>query len=170
MAAPPDHPRDLQVDQDIALQHRVWRAQRVGWTVLGLFVLAGVLGLWGGVGPLNSASAHAADRELTVHYPRFARYVGPTEFAVEVSAARARAGALELSIARSYIDQWEMYGISPQPDSEKARGEWMVYEFTLGEAATRIDFHGRPHLVGWLRGSARIDAGEPVAFATWVHP
>jgi len=165
-----DDPGDLQLEQDLVLQQRTWRVQRIGWVVLALIVLCGTLGLFGGIGPLNSTSTQAADGSMVVHYPRFGRYVGPTEFAIELPATRASGGTIELALERAYLDQWEMYGISPQPDGEKAVGDWMVYEFSVGEAAMRIDFHGRPHTVGWLRGRVRVGDGEPVALATWVHP
>ena len=56
-----DDPGDLQLEQDLVLQQRTWRVQRIGWVVLALIVLCGTLGLFGGIGPLNSTSTQAAD-------------------------------------------------------------------------------------------------------------
>lgn len=163
---------DLQVAEDIHRQHRLWRIQRVGWALLGLFLFAGLLGVFGGVGPIGQGDAHSDDGAISVQYARFTRYVAPTELGIRVDRALARGGTLELAIARSYIDQWEMYGVTPTPESERAEGDELVYAFAVGAGSGEVEigFHGRPHAIGLLRGSARVGAASSVDFSTWVHP
>lgn len=163
---------DLQVAEDIDRQHRLWRIQRVGWALLGLFLLAGLLGVFGGVGPIGQGEARSDDGALSVQYARFTRYVAPTELGIRVDRALARDGTLELAVARGYIDQWEMYGITPEPESERAEGDELVYAFAVGAGSggVEIGFHGRPHAIGRLQGTARVGDHPPVSFSTWVHP
>lgn len=38
---------DLEISQDLEFQKRSWTIQRVGWVVIALLILAGLLGVFG---------------------------------------------------------------------------------------------------------------------------
>lgn len=167
MHEPIDHP-GLQLSERLHLQRRTWIARKFGWAALGLLLACGLLGLLGGSGPLAGASAANADGSLRVEHARFTRYLAPTELRVAIAPGQ---GALELSISDQYLDAWEMYGISPQPQGERKEGDFTVYTFARSSAAaTEVSFFGRPHRWGRLHGEVRMPGAVPVAFSTWVHP
>lgn len=161
----------LQLDEDLHAQHRIWWVQRVGWTVLALFIAAGLLGVFGGNGPFGRGRVADGTGGVLVDYPRSARYVAPTELMIDVEGASLHADTLEVAVSRQWIDVFELYGISPQPQSERARGEDVVYTFavTPGQDA-ELSFSGRPHHVGPLPGSLQVAGGQRLAFSTFVFP
>jgi hypothetical protein len=172
MAQPEIIRNGLHVAEDMQRQQRLWRIQRVGWAMLGLFLLAGLLGVFGGIGPIGQGTIRSADGMLEVRHARFTRYVAPTELVVRVDRSLVRGGTVELAMARRYLDQWEMYGVTPEPEGVRAEGDELVYAFAVGPGtdAVEIGFHGRPHAVGLLEGTARAGEARAIQFSTWVHP
>ena len=63
---------DLEVDEDLPFQRRAWVAQRIGWVLMALFVLAAAVGLLG-AGPLSHARIDVPGL-MTLEYERFARF------------------------------------------------------------------------------------------------
>ena len=61
----------MDIEQDLSFQHREWRRERIGWVVIGLILLAGLLGLFGHH-PFARATSQTAKGQLTVEYDRFA--------------------------------------------------------------------------------------------------
>ena len=78
---------DLEIAQDLAFQRREWTIQRVAWAVMALVALAGLLGLFGGAGPLTRAAA--GNGALRLDYARFERKHAPTELRLQVAAGVA---------------------------------------------------------------------------------
>jgi hypothetical protein len=75
---------DLELNQDLRFQRRMWAVQRIGWAVMALVVLAGLLGLFG-PGPLSSATAGKEEGPLLVEgYERFVRFRIPTTLQVRL--------------------------------------------------------------------------------------
>src|SRR5688500_11374240 len=60
----------IEVDQDLDHVRSLWRVQRVGWVIMLLLVIGGLLGLFG-KGPL--AEHQVQTNGLTLDYDRFAR-------------------------------------------------------------------------------------------------
>lgn len=166
----PDYP-SLQVQEDATTQQRLWVIQRVGWVLLALFLLAGALGAFGGAGPFGTTEVRSDDGALTVRHARFARYVAPTRLTIELAAPAVDTGKIDVAIARSYVEVFEPYDVSPTPVEVRADGDFLVYAFavTEGRPAT-LELFGRPHAVGRLRGSVRVGQRAPVPITTWVHP
>lgn len=51
----------LEIEEDLRLQHRLWTAERVGWLMVGVLVLAALAGLFG-TGPLSLSSVASPTR------------------------------------------------------------------------------------------------------------
>lgn len=47
---------ELEIEEDLDFQRRMWRLQQIGWALLVLVVVAALLGLFG-KGPLSRAVA-----------------------------------------------------------------------------------------------------------------
>lgn len=107
-----DSSRDLDIDENIAFQRREWRAQRIGWWLLALFVAAGLAGLFGG-GPLSSASTAAPGGALRIEYERFIRRGALTRIAVHLDTAAP--AVQELRLSREYFDSVRIQQVTPAP-------------------------------------------------------
>lgn len=64
--------RHHPVEEDMRMQQRVWRFERVGWYALVLVVLLGLAGLFGN-GPLSDAQVMSEDGRVHVEYQRLSR-------------------------------------------------------------------------------------------------
>lgn len=69
----PNKVGDLEISQDLKVEQRQWRVERVSRVVLVLLVVAALLGLFG-PGPLSWSRAE--DGALSTEYQRFGRSVG----------------------------------------------------------------------------------------------
>ena len=73
---------DLEINEDLRFQRRMWAVQRVGWIVTALVVLAALAALLGLLGPgllSTSAKAGSGGASLSVEeYEQVLRYRKPT--------------------------------------------------------------------------------------------
>jgi hypothetical protein len=67
------------VQEDMPMQQRVWRFERVGWYVLVAIVLLALAGLFGN-GPLSDAEVVSQDGRVRVEYQRSAEAARQTAF------------------------------------------------------------------------------------------
>src|SRR3954447_16988143 len=72
--------------EDMKLQARVWRAERIGWIVMAFLVLAGLFGTFSH-GVLSNTIAVSSDGNLSVDYERFARKTARTQFVISLPRA-----------------------------------------------------------------------------------
>jgi hypothetical protein len=135
---------DLELPFDPAHEEREWVVQRVGWVLMGLIVVAALLGLLG-PGPLSKRHEGKVGDALYVEYQRFGRYQAPAE--LKVFCRPERREQFELTFDRNFIERSEIKEISPEPEETSAEGDRYTYRFKRGE--------GEEHLVTF-----RIEAGK----------
>ena len=99
-------------------QDRPWelRAQRLGWGVFLLLILAALAGLLGH-GPFSRTQAGDAASALRVAYNRFERYQGPTELQLHLKPEALRDGKFRVWIGRDFLDGVEIERIEPEPET-----------------------------------------------------
>jgi hypothetical protein len=153
----------LIADEDVRFEHRWHRVQRVGRAILVVCLVAAVLGIFG-TGPLASATARAPGGSFSVDYDRFLRTTQSTD--LEISA-QATHGPATVAVAQSYLDTTGITGVSPQPDSETARGDRVVLTWQ-GSLPDDIELQVAPQTIGVHRATIWV-AGTPVRFrqVTW---
>jgi hypothetical protein len=153
----------MDIDNDVAFQRRVWVAQRIGWSVIGILIVIAALGYFGG-GPFSRSSAQGGG--MTIEYERFARLRQPTKLRFVLDSAP---GGGALAVSRAYFDSVQIEQITPKPSAVRSGGEWLVYSFA-GPLPAAVTFHLRPDQFGPVSGSARLAAGEAVPFRQFVYP
>ncbi|WP_460135240.1 hypothetical protein [Pseudomonas sp. S1_E04] len=141
--------RCYPVREDMALQHKVWRFERVGWYALLLLIGLTVAGLFS-KGPLSTAETRSADGSLRVEYQRFLRN-GASDVLVIHIAGRARE-VLEVQIKGEWLRGFEVEMLQPPPIKASAAGEGVTF-WVLG------DNHGQAvlHLALRSDGVGRFD-------------
>src|SRR5215218_10368758 len=116
---------DLQVAEDLKAQRRNWAFSVVGATIMVMVALAGLLGLFGGAGPLSRATV--GDQKDTLYireYERFLRFGKPTTLHVSLdTAAAVQGGQIRLWINREYMMGVQLQEVDPQPDTVEASPE-----------------------------------------------
>jgi hypothetical protein len=171
--AEPERVSDLQINEDLEFQRRSWVLQRVGWVVMGLVVLAALLGLFGGTGSLGGAKAGSEDAVMSVSYERFLRFMKPTTLQIRLSPEAGTEGEVTVWLDREYLEGMQVQQVTPQPDSAEAGPDRLTYVFKVDDpnGPTAVTFDLLPQQkIGPLKGRAGIDDGEPVNFSQFVYP
>lgn len=161
----------LQVEEHLGFQRAMWRAERIGWALMAVVVVAALVGLFG-VGPLSHSSVTSDDGLLTVDYLRFARAGGTSELSLEVDAALVEQDQVAVVLDRSFIDSVDIEHVTPQPAAEVATAEGI--RFTFDAAATggtvRLSFAFRPQAMGTVRAAVAVPDGPRVDVPQLFYP
>jgi hypothetical protein len=147
---------------------REWSGERLGQACMAAFLVAGLVGVFGG-GPLGSAAVRG-DGGVSVEYERFTRRGRPQSLTVAVPAALAPGGRLQVRISAPFLERVERLEVSPPPVEEGSEnGErWFVFAASGGTARLRFRFeHER---AGLARARLAVAERRPVAVSQLVYP
>ena len=164
--------RDLQINEDIRFERRIWRVQRVGLVCIGGIVLAGLAGLFGR-GLLSSAEAGGNAAGLRVEYNRFMRNTAPDRIELVVLDRDRSTGELHIWFDPGPGGNVQFEEIHPQPDRTLVSTEGSAnYVFLLDPTTDRprITVRIRPECVGRLPLRVGLDGQTPVEFTVFVYP
>lgn len=161
----------LQINQDMPHQRREWRAQRTGWVVIALLLVAALAGLLG-PGPLSSSVAHAPDGGLRVEYDRFERLQSPNELRIVLPADLARTGSIRIRLNREFVESADLERFDPDPVSVAVDADGFVYEFAVNPAGRppTVIAHYQYRSAGSTPVRVSVEGGPAVAFGQWVYP
>lgn len=82
---------DMELEEDLRLEAGTWRAERVGWLLLGALLLLSLIGVFG-EGPLSTSQGRSLDGSAVADFERFARRGGSTDLHDILEAARRLRG------------------------------------------------------------------------------
>jgi hypothetical protein len=148
-------------------QRREWVLQRLGWALMGLVLLAGVLGLFGG-GPL--AHRTSANVALAVEYDWLTRRDSQTTWKLTPRTSPVD-GRHRVALDANWAQHFRIHAIQPEPESARlAEGRW-VYVFEVREQRGQpIVFHVEARKTGPLEGSIVFNDAPPLPVAQFVYP
>jgi hypothetical protein len=161
----------LQIEEDRAYQRREWRIERIGWALMALMLLAGLLGLLG-YGPLSRTQV-GTPGTLAVAYDRLQRSSAPSNYRFEVAPALARNGQLRLRFDNVLLEEVEMNSILPEPSEVRSGAGYTEFVFAMDAAAgppARIQFQFHPATFGHVRGRISTDGAAPLLIDQIILP
>jgi hypothetical protein len=161
----------IQIEEDRAYQRREWRFERIGWGLMALVLLAGLLGLLG-YGPLSRTQA-GTPGVLTVAYDRLQRSSAPTDYRFEAAPALARDGQLRLRFDNALLEEVEMNSILPEPQEVRSGAGYTEFVFAMDAGAgppARIQFQFHPATFGHVRGRITADGAAPLDIDQIIFP
>jgi hypothetical protein len=165
----PKHPPGLEhVPRDAtAFQSREWLAQRIGWVLLALILVAAMTGVFG-QGPL--ADRTLVQGPVTVEYQRFTRRNSDARWQITLRDAAAN-GTVDVSIDARFAANFEIKAVHPEPAAvAQSNGQW-VYSFATREAGeVMVDFEIRPHKVGRHAGTITVSGAPTFHLSQLVYP
>lgn len=161
----------LEIDQDLQFQEKEWRAERIGWVVMALIVLLGLLGLFSR-GPLSGSTARSSGGQVEVEYERFLRDRSPVELLLRMPEPRAQGEQISLWVDKQYLQDFEIRDISPSPEQTIEAGDRLVYIFNTqpGGQPFEVKFNLQAEATGVLDGRAGVEGGEEVQFSQFIYP
>jgi hypothetical protein len=158
----------LDPDRDMPLQRRTWAAERIGWAVMGIAIIAALAGAFSD-GPLSAAETSDPTAGLTLQYQRFERYHAPAFLRI---ALLGEGEAQSLSFNQAFLDSVRILRIVPEPVGSTAGAAGYTFHFgkaALGEAAAILVFF-EPERFGVVRGEVAVAGRPPLRFTQWVYP
>lgn len=164
---------DLEVAEDMKAQRRNWLFQGIGQALMVLVALAGLLGLFGGAGPLSRASAGNQEASLSIsEYERFLRFGKPTTLQVRLGEAATTGGEARVWLSRQYVENVQFQEIDPLPERVEAGPDRFVYVFEAAgpDRPTAVTFETEPDEIGRLQGRVGLDGGTSLTFSQFVYP
>jgi len=159
----------LEISEDMAFQRRTWLVERIVWILLGLILIAALLGFFGGGGPVASAETTTEDGNLSMQYDRFLRLESPTQLRV---VARPLGTTLRLWVGRDYVEAIEITNIVPEPDRVEAAEDRYTFEFPLiaPESTATVFFYIEPRKAWSLNGRLGLEGGAELMLRQLVYP
>lgn len=148
-------------------QKREWAWQRVGWVALGLFIVAGLAGLFG-AGPLADSSLQNASGALD--YQRFVRRHADSTWEFTLRGGTA-SGYGEIAVDGTFGSQFKIVSIQPEPASSVlSAGRW-IYRFDVkGAEESRVVFHIQPQHIGRHEGTISVNGAAPFRLWQLAYP
>lgn len=160
----------LQIEENERFEQRDWQAQRVGWVVIGLTVLAALAGLLG-PGPLSTTSATSADGHVTVEYRRFARHGGDATLRVEIAGPALEGDEVEVALPREYLSQVDVESLVPEPAEARLDGSMVRYTFAVSDSSETalLTFVLKPEAL-WAQSLLVEVAGRELTLRQFLYP
>lgn len=160
--------RNYPVREDMALQRKVWRFERLGWYALVVLMGLTLAGLFS-KGPLSTDEVHSADGQLRVEYQRFLRN-GSSDGLVIHLKGEARA-PLEVEVNGELLRGFEVEMLQPQPLKASGSGEgvklWVLSDDD-GQALLYLTL--RADGVGRFDTQVSRVTGQSVHLSQFIYP
>jgi len=156
------------VHEDIPMQQRVWRFERVGWYVLVAIVLLALAGLFGN-GPLSDAEVVSQDGRVRVEYQRLSRSGTTDSLFITVQGIPGQ--PVEVQIEGSLLRDASIETLQPEPQQSMSHGQAMLFQLgTKQDGVATLYLTLRSEHVGTLEGSVRAGPESAVHFSTFLYP
>jgi hypothetical protein len=116
----------MEIDESLDFHIRSWKIQPFAWSVIGLFVLAGVLGLFGS-GILSKVSKDQGG--AGIRYERFFRFGTPMKIEFRDDTGLPET---EITFPTSYLSRFSVQSIVPAPSRTEISEGLVKYSFESG--------------------------------------
>jgi hypothetical protein len=162
---------DLEITQDLEFQRRDWRAQRIGWGIMLLLIVAAIAGVFGH-GPVAKHRVRTLDGRLEVQYDRIIRHASEIPLRLRILPAPVRDTLVEVWISNAFIRGLIIERIEPEPLEEHVAEDGLLYRFRVADPSRPSDivFHVEPDQLWRRRGAIGLVAGDTVRFTQYVLP
>jgi hypothetical protein len=142
---------DLQLDEHYMAQRRGWIADRVGWAIMFLVILAALAGFFGN-GFLGLRDARDSTGLLEVEYNEFGRAGADSTLTVQVSERAASQDEIGVWLPNEYLDAVRIDDIRPAPDRSEAHANGVLFTFLTTEGDLEAQFDLTGDKVGSVHG------------------
>lgn len=158
----------LQIHDNHRFQRTEWRVERVGWALLTLFLLAGLVGLLG-TGPVSWGSVTSENRVIRLEYQRVTHLESDDSLTFALSPSAVEDGTATVHLTGEWLSSVDVTGIAPEPAEQVALPDGVALQFAVAEAPTTVAVTYRAQNFGSLSGSLAAD-GDRLSFTQLVLP
>lgn len=158
---------DLELEEDLRLQRRMWFVERGGWLGTVCVLAIACSGLLGH-GPLSTETLAAPG--LRLEHQRYQRH--ETDARLVLRLPSGAAGRVQVWLDNRYLERVAIERILPEPVQHAAAGERTVFTFARERPGLplTLTFQLRPDTYGWLDGKLGLPGGPELAWHELVYP
>jgi hypothetical protein len=144
---------DLEIEENMQAQRRLWKVQRAGRVVAGLILLLGLAGAFGG-GPLSRNTVSSGG--CSVEYERIAYRDTPQVYRFKLAPEVVRTKRLRVSFDNEALSRVMFEQVVPEPATTRLMADGVLFEFEVeeGEGGRELRFGFQSDAVG--RHTTRI--------------
>jgi hypothetical protein len=157
--------------ENMKLQSRVWRAERTGWIVMALLVLAGLFGTFSH-GFLSNTMAVSSDGNLSVDYERFSHKTARTQFVISLPrASQETRQDIRILLSRAFQRFYDIEVLYPRPTNSSGGAAGLELAFAPSAAGDlAIHMAARPKRFGIASLSVEADGQSRASFTQFIYP
>lgn len=160
--------REHPVAEDIQLQRKVWRFERIGWYVLLAVVILTLLGLFSR-GPLSSLVAVSDPRDLTVEYERFHRSGGSNSMIIRTQGKPDH--PVTVLIGKAMLEGFSIDSIQPQPMTSAGTSDGLALTLMADNRGdTTLYLSWRSSGLGLIKSEIAIVSGGHIPVTQFIYP
>jgi hypothetical protein len=163
----------LQIDQDVEHYRRSHKRKvAVLWLFL-VFILAVLAGATG-KGPVSDEELRNDATGEKIETQRFIRYQSPIALTILANTSIAGNDSLfDIAISTSYLQQFSIESILPEPVTTAAGGDNYVFSFKVikGQRGQPIIFHIKPEqAMKNVKGEVMLEDGATFTISQYIYP
>jgi hypothetical protein len=153
----------MEIDESLDLHIRAWKLQPFAWAVIGLFVAAGLAGLFG-TGLLSNVSKQQG--QVRIDYERYFRFgtVMKMEFTDGSGGPRT-----EVIFPTDYLSRFDVQSVVPEPLETEILDGQVKYIFATGSARRKVFFYLEPNTPGTAKGSIAVNS-QHIHLSQFIFP
>jgi hypothetical protein len=160
--------REHPIRENMAYQWKVWRFERVGWYVLVLVVLMGLMGVFSR-GLLSSRDVRSEDDKVRVEYEMFHRN-GSTN-SMKITLSSTSDSQAELELAGQLLEGFSIETLQPEPLRSRSSSHgirlWLQTDLD-GQATLYITLRGDG--LGFYRSQISSPGTNSVKLVQFIFP
>ncbi|MBF9255515.1 hypothetical protein I2I11_19610 [Pontibacter sp. 172403-2] len=158
---------ELEVEEDIKLDRRMWTLERVGWAAMFLFLVAAVLGFMGKGGlVVSEENAGGPDTGLAITYDRYLRQDAPSKITVTFHSQRPEH---QLRFNKMFIKSARIEQIVPEPSAAGIDSAGITYTFSTKDEGAMVILYFKPSRAGSLH-TVVSDNATTLTLNQFVYP
>ncbi|TNC66283.1 hypothetical protein [Rubellimicrobium roseum] len=160
-----------EIGEDMAFQSHDWMAERIGWGVMVLVIVAALLGLFA-VGPMSWTTSTDTSGLLRVDYGRIQRQTAPASLKLDVDLAAVTDRAIELQLDQTFLEFFDIDSMQPEPAEAVATAQGLRLRFRAepGQGRATIYVQLTPQAIGLRRTRLGLAGHEPVELSYFIYP
>ena len=152
----------IEIDEQIKLHEKGWVIQRVGWVLILLVMVAGLLGLFG-EGVLSKQTAAAGN--IKAEYERFMRY----EAEMKVLLEAPNEHIATISLPQEYLKSFRNVRFEPEPLSNNSTANEIIYHFQPASNHI-VTLYLTPKGRGSLDGTMKVNGSNAIPLHHFIYP
>ncbi|MCC6272934.1 MAG: hypothetical protein IT572_05665 [Deltaproteobacteria bacterium] len=159
---------DLEINEDISFQRKMWRAERVTRGFILTILAGGLLGAFGGGGALSVTELRSSEGGLRAEILRFGRV--QQEQSLVLRFPPSPSGETRLGIESAFFEAYSLERIFPPPLRTETREGRVDFLFPAAPESWRAHLALKPKRAGMAQGRIVGQDGAVLKFRQWVYP